>query len=202
MDETTRVTITDHHGREVHTTVGDMERLARDMAREPLRRKPLKLIPATDDVREVAAKVIRECHPHLLDCHIAHLYRLEGEDWYKGRHIIGAQVRLVNELTNAVMLAEIGLAGQVDAALIVNQYVWDNRLKTMDQREALLDHEFSHLKKDEDNKGFVRWWIDDHDLQEFVDVARRRGKWDYALQEMVDALDEYEQSNLPGVERA
>ncbi len=145
---------------------------------------------------EVAGRlreIIRAYHKHLANCRFALLFRTDGAVWLKRRRVVHAQVRRVNDLTNAIIMAEAGVVDGIDMVLIINRWVWD----MLDDagKDALLDHELSHVIVGAQG-GYT---LDDHDVQEFSTVARRHGAWSEGLKQLEKALCEHGQQALPGI---
>lgn len=57
------------------------------------------------------------------------------------------------------------------------------------QQEALVAHELCHIEKDVDNRGRSRYWLANHDLEEFSWIVRRYGIWDDSLRKFFTAFE-------------
>jgi hypothetical protein len=79
---------------------------------------------------------------------------------------------------------------EYDYVLVVNEGVWTALDETT--REALIDHELSHVDMDENGQ----WKLFGHDLEDFVAVVRRRGAWIEEARKYLEAAAEHEQLQL------
>ena len=77
---------------------------------------------------------------------------------------------------------------KVDGWVILARDIWNTLEDT--QRTALLDHELSHFAM-----GDTGLKITGHDLEEFAQVYRRHGAWEYHLRKFISI-----QPELPGME--
>jgi len=109
----------------------------------------------------LAEGVIRRWHLHLLDARIGFLYRSESGA-SQGREVIGKAKKVSEELK--VLL-------DLDFLVWISKPAW--LALSPEGREALLDHELSHLAGDEEDG----WSIRGHDVEEFVAVIERHGLW-------------------------
>lgn len=125
-------------------------------------------------VESVARKVITEHHPALAQLKIAYLFRHGA--WNTRNRETWATVYKVSDRDR--------LLHKYDYILVVNVGVWS----ALDgpTREALIDHELSHIGMDE--KG--AWKLFGHDLEDFVSVVSRRGAWTESVREYLDAAHE------------
>ncbi len=155
-----------------------------------------KLYEPADCVAETLREIVKRHHQHLANCRFTLLFRTDGTEWLKRGRMIPAQVRKVNDLTNAIIMAEAGIVDGIDMVLVINLRVWE-ALNEAGQ-EALLDHELSRIILGAEG-GYT---LDDPDVQEFSAVARRRGAWNEELKQLENALLEHGQETLPGLERA
>ncbi len=96
-----------------------------------------------------------------------------------------ARVRLVPEIYR--------LFADVDFIVEVDERLWDQL--TLEQQEAVIDHELCHCARDD--KG---WYLRDHDVQEFREIVERHGLWQPRLEEFVAAAPA--QQPLPFERRA
>lgn len=126
-------------------------------------------------VEEVAGVLIRAHHGHLRDSKIRYLFRVG--DWSKGGKECWSGTTLLSGATAHV-------AADVDAIVMVNAEVWEALRE--DQREALVDHELSHLEPNASDAGNIvtnpvtgRPMLRTvaHDVEEFAAVIERHGLW-------------------------
>ena len=113
------------------------------------------------EVLRIAEEVIAEYHPELQDCSIGFLFRSEGPV-SAGKVTLGkarkipAEQRVYMDYDFVIWLAED----------------WWRRLKP-EQRVALIDHELTHCRMDDEEKA----WIAPHDVEEFNCIIERHGFW-------------------------
>lgn len=81
----------------------------------------------------------------------------------KARHIGGLTRFLITEVTSPLFVLEIAAN------------TWETL--TDEQRRALVDHELSHLRIEQDDDGHWIGGTRGHDLEEFVAVVERHGLW-------------------------
>jgi hypothetical protein len=62
--------------------------------------------------------------------------------------------------------------------------------------KALVDHELQHCCKTEDKQGNPVWYIQGHDVEDFVSVIRRNGLWSNALMAMHKVGSDFQQAEL------
>ncbi len=139
-------------------------------------------------VKRMATRMIEEHHEHLRRARIAYVMKKVDEEkepapakpgrFGKARKI--ARARLVP--------AMYCLLTGCDFIIEVDEEVW-NRL-SLEQHEAVIDHELCHCMKDE--KG---WYVRDHDVEEFRAIIDRHGFWKESLHEFAEAS--VYQMNLP-----
>ena len=81
----------------------------------------------------------------------------------------------------------VGMGKALAAASQAARQVWDEADET--QQEALVAHELCHIEKDVDNRGRSRYWLANHDLEEFSWIVRRYGIWDDSLRKFFTAFE-------------
>jgi hypothetical protein len=150
---------------------------------KPPKEKPeLKEAP---EVQELAARLISDIHTHLAEAGIKYLFRT-GKWELRGKTILGKAEKVSNKWKH--------LTGY-DFIVTINRDTWFANKPEI--REAILDHELTHCARGEDDKqGNPKWYIQDHDLTDFVSIVRRHGLWTTTLQNIVKAKEEYEQLSL------
>lgn len=97
-------------------------------------------------VEDIAQAIIREHHRHLRDSDIRYLFRV-ADSWTKGGKEVYGQAQVVSGPMRHI-------AGDADAVVLINQHVWDDLSDK--QREALVDHELSHLQPRTDADGDIQ----------------------------------------------
>jgi len=159
-----------------------MGRLKRLGVKPPKEKPELKEAP---EVQELAAKLISTVHTHLAEAKIKYLFRT-GKWELRGKVVYGKAEKPSGKYRY--------LTGY-DFIITINRDIWFvNKPET---REAILDHELMHCARGLDDKeGNPRWYIQDHDLTDFVAIVRRHGLWTTTLQNIVKAKEEYEQLSL------
>lgn len=132
------------------------------------------------DIEKVAFEVIKKYHPALAQLRIAYLVRY-GSWSSKGRDT-WAKVFKASDRDR--------LLHKYDYVLVVNAEVW----AALDgpTREALIDHELSHIGMDENGQ----WKMFGHDLEDFIAVVRRRGAWMEEARRYLEAAEAHQQEQL------
>jgi len=133
----------------------------------------------------VARRLIAKHHSHLVEAKIKYLFRTgswstqKRETWGKAQRISGQQAFLTG----------------LDFVITVHMDVWEQ----LDEKEriALVDHELAHCCKGEDDpEGNPTWYIQGHDVEEFISVIRRHGLWRPSLKKIDKAVQEHKQLTL------
>lgn len=131
------------------------------------------------DVEIVAQKVIAEHHKSLAELKIAYLFR-EG-NWSSQNRETWAKIFKVSDRDK--------LLNNYDYILVVNVEVWWRIDAPI--REALIDHELSHIGMDDNGA----WKMFGHDLEDFVAVVRRRGPWTEEARLYLKAAEAHEKGD-------
>ena len=148
------------------------------------------------EVAKVADKVIATCHPHLANAEVCYLFR-DPPAKSRGKVRLG-QAKLVGKLETAV-LAAAGVQKPFDFIVEIARAPWDDMKD--DTRAALLDHELAHCVVVFDEEGArVGWALAGHDLEEFVDVVRRRGLWRDDVREFAGAVEALRKAGHPSLQ--
>lgn len=142
----------------------------------------------SDEIKQIAKRLIGEHHPHLKPAEIAYVMKkiepgkqAKPPAKRKGKKAIIASARKVPDLYRILC--------PYDFVLDVNEEFWSFMDEA--QREALVDHELCHCMHDDDG-----WYIRDHDVEEFQAVIERRGLWQKELEDFVAAA-RADQKSLP-----
>lgn len=114
------------------------------------------------EVEEIARRLIPEHHKHLAAARIAYVFA-ESLPSRHGKTPMATAKKAPEAQT---------LLHGFDFVVTVNYQAW--MLLTPAQREALVDHELSHLGLKEDGSGWTIWA---HDVEEFAAVIKRHGLW-------------------------
>ncbi len=137
------------------------------------------------EVEEVAWQLINTIHNHLVEAKIKYLFRTghwstqKRETWGKAQRITGQQAFLTG----------------LDFVITIQRDVW--KQLTKEERIALLDHELSHCcRGDDDNYGNPTWYIQGHDVEDFIDVIHRHGFWNPTLKKLRNVIHDNEQLTL------
>jgi len=137
------------------------------------------------EVEEVARQLINTIHGHLAEAKIKYLFRTgdwstqKRETWGKAQRITGQQAFLTG----------------LDFVITIHRDVWSQL--TSEERMALVDHELSHCcRGDDDPNGNPTWYIQGHDVEDFIGIIRRHGLWRPALKKLHKAVQEHEQLTL------
>ena len=134
-----------------------------------------------------ARHIIEKHHPRLAGAKIAYLFKVKPEApkpkrIRDGKKLTWAKASLVGPEYRSLM--EQGYAFIIE----FDQQVWD--WLTLEQQEALVDHELCHCGNDAD--GF---YMRAHDLEEFRCIVQRHGFWK-------DDVKEFAEAALPLFEKA
>ncbi len=122
-----------------------------------------------EEAQRMGERIIEEWHPHLKDAKIAYITK-EGKEADQTKPSRGGKaIKLgsASALTDKYRL----LASEDYVFVIEIQGKYWDRL-SLEQQEALIDHELTHCRKDADG-----YYVADHDLEEFRSILRRRGFW-------------------------
>ena len=115
---------------------------------------------APKHVIELAQRIIAEHHPQLHDARIAFVMRSEAP-MANGQYTLGKARKVSTE-------QQVHMPYDFVIWLALDQFI---RMSPL-QKEALIDHELSHLQWD----GFVAG-IRGHDVEEFTHIIERYGFW-------------------------
>lgn len=164
-------------------------------------KKKGKLMPNPTKYQEAASaraigeRLINEHHPHLRHAVIAWLLRPAAENAEaKPPSRSGKKIKLATASVftaknrAAVELLDV-LSAAPDFVIAIQELYWD-RL-TLEQQEAVVDHELCHLRRDEDG-----WYLADHDVHEFRAVVERHGLYISDLEEFAASIEERRQLEL------
>lgn len=140
------------------------------------------------DVQAMAVRLIDDHHSHLAEARIKYLFRdgpwlkLKKETWGTAEKVTG----------------KYGYLTGFDFIITINQEIWFSNIRYKPEAmEALVDHELQHCCRDEDEKtGDPIWYIQGHDVEDFVSVIRRHGLWSDALVKMHNAGNEFTQIQM------
>ncbi len=143
---------------------------------------------AAPEVARMAGEIIAEHHAHLLGvrvefCFMSKTPKSKGKEvWGRAKKISG-----LNAFLASPPYPETYEDQENDFFVIeVSEEIW-NRLSTTG-REALVDHELSHLDIVTDEEtGETKLAIVGHDVTEFEAVLRRRGLWNESVKDFVEA---------------
>ena len=129
-----------------------------------------------DEAAEIAARLIPEWHPHLVDARIVYVFRSEAEI-REGKLKLGS-CRKVGGLN--AWLAQSNDPPQPDGndffVIELAEPEWHERLSDR-QREALVDHELSHAYCEWGENEELKLSLVHHDIEEFAVIIDRHGLW-------------------------
>lgn len=153
------------------------------MANKKPKKIKVELIPREDDKGEVRQcyaimdRLIGQYHPHLASAEIALAWQIGNKPNPDGILRLG-QCRKASDLDRELH--------EYDFVILLNHEAWNAAEWTVQQMEALLDHELCHAQvaKDpetgedkEDSRGRPVWRIRKHDVEEFTEIVQRHGLW-------------------------
>lgn len=128
-----------------------------------------------EEVEGMAKGVIKEHHQQRIgQAPITYIFSRKMKDAGKA-HARGPKDRIIYE----------ALGVECDFVITLNWQTWV--VLSDEQKEALLDHELTHLHY-KDVKGELVPTIREHDLEEFVEIIERRGLWNARVKRMSDVM--------------
>ena len=133
---------------------------------------------ASEDVIELAQKLVEKHHPHLKSARIGILFRDEAPS-RNGRRTFGKASKVTPRWKPL-------LEEPLDFVIWLAADVWLDELDKKQQR-ALLDHELMHCGYGENG-----WYIRPHDVEAFNVEIERYGPWRPDLRGTVKAIDNYQ----------
>lgn len=130
-----------------------------------------------EQAEAVAEKVIAAHHPRLERVRIAYLFARRPprkKALRPGKRAAMAKTSTVGQKHRVLM--ERGFVFLIE----FDQAVWDGL--TLEQQEALVDHELCHCGVDADG-----YYLKQHDLEEFREIVRRHGFWKDDVKQFAEA---------------
>lgn len=125
-----------------------------------------------EQAENIAGHIIPSHHPRLEKVKIAHLFKVRPKSdkprklhLRDGKKLTLAKTSKVSDKNRVLM--EQGFIFIIE----YDQDFWD-QLLTLEQQEALVDHELMHCGNDMDG-----YYLRTHDLEEFRDIVTRHGFW-------------------------
>ena len=166
---------------------------------------------AAPPVEKLAAKVLREHHPHLVDARICYLF-VDPPPKKDGREVSGRCSKVPAKVNGILEAAGVQApeTGAYDFLVEIAEAHWT--AADADLKEALVDHELQHAwwkwdvvmveREDPDTgevveeaeKVFKSWTTRSHDVECFRAVIERRGLWHAELEELAGAIDQMRQA--------
>lgn len=143
---------------------------------------------AVGNVLGVISKVREQYYPELSDAVIVSLFQLK-KNWTRGGKSINASICPIRDKERA-----LGIDG--DLLIVISKEAWD--ASSEENRYALIDHELAHAVRIVKKDGSIVYRIVAHDVEEFVDVVKRRGLWNGSLRYFTEVVFEQEKA-LMGV---
>lgn len=148
---------------------------------------------------DVATGLMDKFHPHLKILRIGFLFREEASI-SDGKVIVGMAMR--NDDRNWTLSKKGSSKGQgIDAIIEVAKDVWEDAEPRF--REALIDHELSHIGLIEDKEtgtlvmdeitGRIKIKVRPHDIEEFEGVLTRHGAYHEALRTFLRAFAQHKE---------
>jgi hypothetical protein len=149
---------------------------------------------ASEQLKEMAARIIDKYHSHLGEANIKYLVRT-GKWEIRGKTIYGKASKASSQVKY--------VSGGFDFIVTINKDVWDANTSA-EKREAVLDHVLTYCGRGEDDKvtGDPKWTINQPTVVDFPSVIRRHGLWTESLQSMFKAKEDYEQMQIIPFEKA
>lgn len=125
-------------------------------------------------VEDAAIGIIEKCHPHLKGARICYLMR-ETAGETKLRQGKRMKIAHAEKVSDKMQAADC----PYEFIIVINEGIW-NKL-TLEQQDAVLDHELQHCARDEEG-----YYIRDHDVEEFRSIIQRHGYYFEALRAFVE----------------
>lgn len=160
------------------------------MARKP-KKIPYRLIPndgTTKPMYRMMSDLIHEHHSHLRDAKIALAWHAGWKADVDGRVVLG-RCKRASDLDRQL--------SEFDFVIILNREFWTAPEVTIEQKQALLDHELCHAEvvidptsdePHEDESGRTVYRIRRHDIEEFSEIVERHGCYKKDLEQFAAAL--------------
>jgi hypothetical protein len=128
--------------------------------------------------KELADKIMRKHHPHLLTANVRYICRNKASK-KAGKPVAGTVKKNSPK--------DKHLSGGADFVVDIALEVWN--VLEPSQRAALVDHLLTRCQGSEDEEtGEMKWSIIPPQVQEFAEVAERHGRWNEDLEQLGAAL--------------
>jgi hypothetical protein len=144
------------------------------------------------EVKEIATRYINEHHSHLANVLIIYLFNAKTII-KKGKEQLG-EAKLVSGLNAYLATRDMEERPEQLFVMTISKSAWDLLEDNQPAREALIDHELSHMDRDLETGALS---INPHDVEEFFDVVRRHGPWMRDIQNLIDAAKNARTPMLP-----
>ena len=151
----------------------------------PIREVTMAKFTDAPEVEMIARSLLVSEHSELLEAKIRYLFR-EGDWSTRDKETLG-QAQLLTGKQHFIT--------KLDFVITINKDAWT--VLTNNQRIALVDHELSHCCRGEDDKfGNPTWYIQGHDVEDFIGVINRHGYWTPTLRRFDEAGQKYRQLTI------
>jgi hypothetical protein len=144
------------------------------------------------EVKEIATRYINEHHDHLANVLIIYLFNAKTII-KKGKEQLG-EAKLVSGLNAYLATRDMEERPEQLFVMTISKSAWDLLEGNQPAREALVDHELSHMDRDLETSALS---INPHDVEEFFDVVRRHGPWARDIQTFIEAAKNAKTPMLP-----
>lgn len=140
----------------------------------------------SDSVKEIARKLIKQYHPHLINAHF--IFGCRDKAQKKSGTPSPGYVKKVSPELKWLSGAKVEGDDTADFILVVALECWNGMAPN--QRTALVDHLLTKCQGEEDEKnGNMKWSLRPPEVQEFAEVAERNGRWNPELEHMAETLE-------------
>lgn len=140
-------------------------------------------------VAVIALDLIGSTHTRLVDVPIVYVFRSSAQI-SKGRIVLAKARKIsgLNAFLAAMASGDLEQHPEFGHSFFCMEVAGDQWLLLDEaQRVALVDHELCHFDVEYNEEGLRELTIRGHDVEEFVEVVRRHGAWDAALEAMVSS---------------
>lgn len=159
---------------------------------------------AAPQVANIAERLIKEHHEHLVDVNVEYVFRSEHAERHghvvlgKARKVSGLNAFLVKKAVmsrvEATIETKTGVGVPLESfadtepffVIEIAQDIWNVMDKA--EREALVDHELCHCRTKVNKDHELQLYVAPHDLEDFNAVVARHGLWQGNVGEFLKAL--------------
>lgn len=135
---------------------------------------------------EVARKIIKSSHSHLVEARIVFACRDKAQK--KGGKASPGYIKKLSPELKYAFAEKIDGDDLPHFLMVVALEVWNEMAPN--QRTAFVDHLLTRIEaKDDETTGDTKWGLRAPEVQEFAEVVERNGKWTPELQNMAESFE-------------